>query len=42
MGKLNEKNDAINEFNAELNKMIDTIKDRTQNPVVAELPNTSL
>jgi len=39
---INEKNDAINEFETELNRVIETIKDRTFAPVVAELPNTSL
>jgi len=39
---VNEKNDAINEFENDLTRMINTIKDRVQTPVVAELPNTSL
>ena len=35
-----DKNDAINEFNLVLDKAIETIRDRTLSPMIAELPNS--
>ena len=37
-GQTNEKNDSINEFNAKLDDLIEILRDRWFNPVVAELP----
>ena len=39
---INEKNDSINEFETELNRVINSLKDRLTWPVVSELPYTSL
>jgi len=36
--RINEKNDAITEFENELQRIINTVKDRTFAPVVTELP----
>jgi len=39
-GLTSDKNDSINEYKAALDDMLETVKDRFFNPVVAVLPNS--